>query len=171
MLVVAVACVGFTVLSASSARGAGAAVVHPHALDGAVTLSLSVTGVVGEGGTGGPGSIQVDSFQWGVAKPASTSGASTGKVKYSEFSFTKKIDSASPTFFKNCVAGAHYPKVVLFVRKAGEASGDSATFTFTTVFVTSVSWSGDDSSGIAPVESITMAFKNSALTYSRSAVG
>src|SRR4051812_42696704 len=73
---------------------------------------------------------------------SATTGAGGGKAEFAEFTITKMVDSASPNFFRNCVAGAHYKKVVLACRKAG---GDSATagkpylfYTFGTVFTTKV---------------------------------
>ena len=164
-LIVAMACAGFAISSATAHR-AGAATVRPHALNGGVTLSLSVAGVVGEGGVGGPGSIDVNSFQWGVKNSAhGGSGAGSGKAQFSDFTITKMVDRASPAFFRNCVAGQHYKSVTLSVRKAGGTVSDYLTINFGTVLVSSVSWSADATSGQPPTEAVSMAFKTVKVTY------
>src|SRR5438552_3455385 len=50
---------------------------------------------------------------------SATSGAGGGKAEFHEFSISKLVDKASPKFFQNCVAGAHYKTVSLAIRKAG----------------------------------------------------
>src|SRR5205814_3630970 len=46
---------------------------------------------------------------------------------------------ASPVFFRNCVAGAHYKTVTLHMRKAGGTQQQYLNFTLKDVIVTSVS--------------------------------
>ena len=67
--------------------------------------------------------IELQDFNLGGETPATigsaTGGAGAGKIKFNEFTIKKTTDSASPAFFRNCVAGAHYKKVTLEMRKAG----------------------------------------------------
>ena len=49
---------------------------------------------------------------------SSTGGAGAGKVKFQEFVIKRITDSASPAFFQNLVAGAHYKTVTIEVPKA-----------------------------------------------------
>jgi YD repeat-containing protein len=83
---------------------------------------------------------------------SATSGAGSGKAKFNEFTITKTTDKASPAFFKNCVAGAHYKSVVIHMRKAG---GDPS----------SSDWSGPGDEG--PEESITMVYGTIGVHYTR----
>lgn len=67
--------------------------------------------------------FEIKDFSFGVENPttigSATGGAGAGKIKFNEFTITKTTDKASPLFFKNCCAGAHYKKVTLTARKAG----------------------------------------------------
>ena len=56
---------------------------------------------------------------------------------------------ASPVFFKNCVAGAHYKKVTLNMRKAGGTQAEYLNFTLRDVIVTSVKQNADGSVSLA----------------------
>lgn len=49
---------------------------------------------------------------------SATGGAGSGKRKFHEFVIDKTPDSASPVFFKNCVAGAHYKTIIIHMRHA-----------------------------------------------------
>ena len=67
--------------------------------------------------------IELQDFNLGGETPATigsaTGGAGAGKIKFNEFTIKKTTDAASPDFFRNCVAGAHYKKVTLAMRKSG----------------------------------------------------
>jgi type VI protein secretion system component Hcp len=67
--------------------------------------------------------IELQDFNLGGETAATigsaTGGAGAGKIKFNEFTIKKTTDAASPAFFRNCVAGAHYKKVTLAMRKAG----------------------------------------------------
>jgi len=67
--------------------------------------------------------IELQDFNLGGETPATigsaTGGAGAGKATFKEFTVKKTTDAASPAFFKNCVAGAHYKKVILAMRKSG----------------------------------------------------
>ena len=164
-LVAGLAIAGFTLLSASAPHRAGASTVRPHAIDAFIIFTLSATGIQGEGKSGGPGSIEVNSFQWGVANKASSSGAGAGKVTFNPFSITRKIDSASPLFFKACATGAHLTQVVLFATPPAGQSGDSMKITFSNVTVSSDMITGNSATGQEPTESISMIPKTYKITY------
>src|SRR5882672_4329811 len=67
--------------------------------------------------------FEIKDFSFGAENPttigSATGGAGAGKIKFNEFTIKKTTDQASPLFFRNCAAGAHYKKVTLAVRKAG----------------------------------------------------
>src|SRR5262249_49408755 len=73
-----------------------------------------------------------------AVQPATTEGG--GKLTPNSFTTKKTTDKASPSFFKNCCAGAHYKTVTLAMRKSGSDSTTSGkpflVFKFGTVFTT-----------------------------------
>ena len=111
---------------------------------------------------GKDGEFEIKDFSFDVTNKGSigsaTSGAGGGKAQFHEFSITKQIDSATPSFFKSCCAGAHYKTVVIELRKAG-GEGAATTYlkyTFALVYVTKVDWSGPGDEG--PEETITFEY-------------
>src|SRR5215475_5837191 len=70
----------------------------------------------GQGLQGDPNpAFEISSWSFGIENATSigsaTSGAGSGKAKFNEFQIKKVCDFATPAFFRNCVAGAHYKKV------------------------------------------------------------
>jgi type VI secretion system secreted protein Hcp len=116
-------------------------------------------------------SFEIKDFSFGVENPttigSATGGAGAGKIKFNEFSIKKTTDSASPAFFKNCCAGAHYKTVIIDMRKAGgDPSGAGKAFLrfrFETVFTTKIDWSGPGDEG--PEESITFVYGKLGVMY------
>jgi type VI secretion system secreted protein Hcp len=98
---------------------------------------------------------------------SATGGAGTGKAKFNEFSITKPTDTASPIFFKNCVAGAHYETVKLSLRKAGADPNSSGkpflVYQFKTVFTTKISWKNNTEEG--PEETINFVYGELKIQY------
>jgi len=117
-----------------------------------------------------PEGFVIKDFSFGVENPttigSATGGAGAGKVKFNEFTIKRTSDKASPTFFKNCCAGAHYKTVIIEMRKAGgdpAASGKAfLRFKFDTVFTTKIDWSGGDE---GPEESITFVYGKLGLKF------
>lgn len=115
--------------------------------------------------------FEIKEFSFDIENPttvgSATSGAGGGKVKFNEFNIKKSTDFASTLFFRNCVTGLHYEKVVVAIRKSG-ASAETAgmpylEYVFSTVFSTKVEWSGPGDEG--PEESITFAFGQMGIFY------
>jgi type VI protein secretion system component Hcp len=90
--------------------------------------------------------LEISSFSFGVAQAetsaSSTGGASAGKVKFEEFSIERNVDQASCPLFNACTSGAHFPSVMLAVRKAGGSPLLYLQYCFRQVFVTGINWSG-----------------------------
>jgi type VI secretion system Hcp family effector len=124
-----------------------------------------------DGQGGGPnGAFEIKEFNFDVENPATvgsgTSGAGGGKAKFNDFNITKTTDKSSPQFFRNMVAGAHYKKVTLSMRKAGgsptAAGKPFLKYTFGTVFTTKMSWkAGED----GPEEEIAFAYGTLMVEY------
>jgi len=90
--------------------------------------------------------VEINSFGFGVAQAetggSGTTGSSAGKAKFEEIQIEKDVDQASAPLFGACTAGAHYPSLMLVIRKAGGANLLYLQFVFMQVFVTGISWSG-----------------------------
>ena len=87
---------------------------------------------------GHKGDFEIKDFSFGIENPttigSATGGAGAGKIKFNEFTIKKTTDQASPLFFRNCAAGAHYKKVTLAVRKAGGDPKNAGTDFLKVVF-------------------------------------
>jgi len=126
-----------------------------------------------KGGPGGAknGAFEIKDFSFGVENPttigSATGGAGAGKIKFNEFTIKKQTDTASPWFFKNCCAGAHYKTVTIEMRKSGGDPNSAGKvflqFKFETVFTTKIDWSGPGDEG--PEESITFVYGKLGVKY------
>ena len=94
-----------------------------------------------------------------------STGAGTGRCQFNPFSITRKIDRASPIFFKMACSGKSFHTVGLGLRKS---AGNEATgvmylaFTFKLVAVKTVSWAHDDE---APKETVTFEYGGVVVQY------
>jgi type VI secretion system secreted protein Hcp len=90
--------------------------------------------------------VEIASFSFGIAQAetsgSGTTGASAGKAKFEEFTVEKDVDQASSPLFVACTAGAHYPALMLVVRKSGGSNLLYIQYIFRQVFVTGINWSG-----------------------------
>jgi type VI secretion system secreted protein Hcp len=116
------------------------------------------------------GALECLSISFGVAQAETTgsytSGASAGKAKFEEFSIEKYVDLASVPLFNACAAGAHFPSVMLAVRKAGGSNLIYLQYVFRQVFVTGINWSGGGGEE-APKETIKFKFGALGVQYVR----
>lgn len=116
------------------------------------------------------GDIEIYSFSLGAHNPVTigsgTTGAGGGKVSFSGFSIMKKTDKTSPVLFQQCASGTHYTSALVTLRKAG---GDSQVeylkYTFGTVFVDSIQWSGSSGGDDTPMESVSMSYGSLQIDY------
>ena len=95
---------------------------------------LEIDGIKGESSDRDhKGSIEVESFSWGLSNASSAiaggggGGGASGKVSFQDFHFVKRADSTSPTLMLRCASGEHIKKATLFVRKAG-GKGDQQDY-------------------------------------------
>ena len=92
--------------------------------------------------------IEIEAFSWGannsVSIGSATTGGGVGKAEFSDFSFTKRVDIASPKLALIAARGEHIKSAKLYIRKAGGAAGqvDYQVYEFTTIFVTGINISG-----------------------------
>jgi type VI secretion system secreted protein Hcp len=90
--------------------------------------------------------VEIASFGFGISQAettgSGTTGSSAGKAKFEEFTIEKDVDQASAPLFVACTAGAHFPAVMLIIRKTGGSNLLYLQYIFQQVFVTGVNWSG-----------------------------
>jgi type VI secretion system secreted protein Hcp len=112
--------------------------------------------------------VQITQFGFGLSQAetsgSATGGASAGKVKFEEFTIEKDVDNASAPLFVACVAGAHYPSIMLVLRKAGGGNLLYLQYVFRQVFVTGINWSGG-SGEENPKESIKFKYAAMGIQY------
>ena len=96
---------------------------------------------------------------------SASKGAGAGRVTFNPFSFTRKIDQASPIFFKMACSGTPFKEVLLGLRKAsgGETSGSFfLMYRFVLAAVKTVSWAHDEES---PNETVTFEYGGMQIFY------
>ena len=90
--------------------------------------------------------LEVLSFNFSVAQAetsgSGSTGAGAGKAKFEDFTIEKFVDMSSVPLYVACAAGAHFPTVMLAIRKAGGSNLLYLQYCFRMVFVTNISWSG-----------------------------
>ena len=110
--------------------------------------------------------IEVLSWSWGVANSGSHStggGGGTGKASFNDFSFTHKIDKASPLLLQGCATGQHLKEATITRRKAGKGQQEFLVIKMNDVIVTSVTES--DADGGDQMETVTLAFAKVDVEY------
>lgn len=112
--------------------------------------------------TGGDGWMEISSFDQGIEHLFSfgpRGGASAGKAAFRDFSFGKKLNTASPILFEATGIGGFYETAELVLRRSGVAVAPQPFYSalFRDTVITGVDWegsSGDDT----PVENVRTAF-------------
>lgn len=105
--------------------------------------------------------IEVYSWSWGATQSADATGGGggAGKVELHDFTFTKKVDKASPRLFLACATGKHFPEATLIVRKAGKGQQEYLVVKFSDLLVSSYQ-TGGSSGDAAPMESISFRYSS-----------
>src|SRR5262245_34286262 len=68
------------------------------------------------------GEIDVITWNWGMSQSGTThsgTGSGAGKVSVNDLTFSKYVDSSTPTLMQSCCAGKHYATGTFTIRKAG----------------------------------------------------
>jgi type VI secretion system secreted protein Hcp len=114
------------------------------------------------------GAFEVLSFSFGVTQGetsgSGSTGAGIGRAKFDEFQIEKFVDRASVPLFNCCAAGAHFPDVLLAVRKPGGSNLLYLQYIFRMVFVTNIGWSGGGGDE-TPKETIKFKFGAMGIQY------
>jgi type VI secretion system secreted protein Hcp len=115
---------------------------------------LMLEGVPGESTAAGhAGEIYIDAFSTAVARSGGT------QATFSDLTFTKSLDKASPLLMLKCAQAARIPKAVLTCRTSLEAKPVAFyVIRLTGVKVTQVSTSGG-AGGNRPTESFSLSYE------------
>jgi len=104
--------------------------------------------------------VEVLTWSWGVSQtgaPGTAGGAGTGKASFNDFSFTHRIDKASPNLLKACATGEHIKEATITARKAGKGQQEFLIIKMNDVIVTSVALSSAADTS-ATAESVALRF-------------
>ena len=105
--------------------------------------------------------IEVHSFSWGVDNSSNVGvggGGGTGKASFSDLTFFKQADKASPLLFAAAATGEHIKKAVLTARKAGGKAGqiEYLIITLTDLMVSSYHQTGNAGDSSIPADSVSL---------------
>ena len=135
----------------------------------AVDYFLKIDGVDGESADSKhKGEIDVESWSWGEAQTGAHGaggGGGAGKVSMRDFSFTMKVNKASPKLMLICANGEHIKKAVLVCRKAGKDQQEYLKVTLSDLLVSSYQTGGSAGSSIVPSDTIAMNFSKIEFEY------
>jgi type VI secretion system secreted protein Hcp len=136
----------------------------------ATDFLLEIDGVKGEShDKKHPGTIEIESFSWGVSNAGSHAGGGgggAGKASFSDISFMQHVNKASPLLMLACATGQHIKKATLFVRKQGTDQLDYYTITLSDLLVSSFQ-SSASSGGPKPTESFSLNFTKVEFSYAQ----
>ncbi len=134
----------------------------------AVDMFLKLAGIDGESKDHAHSKeIQLDSFTFGVRQKGSANtgtGLGAGKAEWSEMTFVKSVDSATPQLIRKCSTGEHIDKAVLAVRRAG-ADKDYYTITLTELIVSAIENSGGLSGESLLLETVSLHYAKIEFDY------
>jgi len=129
---------------------------------------LKLTDVEGESSQKGhEGQIDLLSWSWGESNSGSSSeggGSGSGKVNMQDFTFSMKINKASPALFKSCANGSHIKEGTLTCRRAGKEPRPYLSIKFTDCLVSSFQ-TGGSSGDEVPTDSISLNFSKIEYSY------
>jgi type VI secretion system secreted protein Hcp len=111
--------------------------------------------------------VEVLSWSWGVSHADAgpgVGGAGTGKASFSDFSFTHRIDKASPVLMRACATGEHIKVATITARKAGKGQQEYLIIKMNDVIVTSVNPSASVEAA-ATAENVVIRFAKVDLEY------
>jgi type VI secretion system secreted protein Hcp len=134
----------------------------------AVDMFMKIKGVDGESkDSKHTKDIDVLAWSWGISNSGSAhvgGGAGAGKCNVQDLSFTKWVDSASPSLVLACCSGTHYDEATLVVRKAGGKPVEYITLKLEEVLVSSISTGGSGGEDRL-TENVTLNFGKFSMDY------
>ena len=136
----------------------------------AVDMFLKLDGIDGESTDAKhKGEIDIESFSWGASNSGSAAhggGAGAGKVSMQDFSFTTRVNRASPKLFLACATGQHIKSALLTIRGSGREQAEFLKVTMSDVLVSSYKQDGSSEGDEVPTDQISMNFSKIQVSYS-----
>lgn len=114
------------------------------------------------------GTIEVESFSWGVANMGTGgthTGGGAGKSTFQDIHFTAPVSKASQKLFLACATGQHLKEGTLNVRKAGGKQDDFYIIKMNDVFISSYQGGGSAHGGVLPTDQFSLNFSKIEFTY------
>jgi len=111
--------------------------------------------------------IDIESWSWGETNSGSHAGGGgggAGKVSMQDFSFTMRINKASPKLFLACATGQHIKEALLTCRKAGKEQQEYLKIKFSDLLVSTYQ-TGGSAGDVVPVDQIALNFAKIEITY------
>ena len=102
--------------------------------------------------------VEVLSWSWGVTQSGSMAGGGgggAGKATFNDFTFTHRLDKASPKLLRACATGEHIKEATITVRKAGKGQQEFLIIKMNDIIITGVHPSGSGDSA-ATAESVAL---------------
>ena len=112
--------------------------------------------------------VEVLSWSWGVTQSGSMAGGGgggAGKATFNDFTFTHRLDKASPKLLRACATGEHIKEATITVRKAGKGQQEFLIIKMNDVIITSVYPSGSGEGTATTAESVALQFAKVDLEY------
>lgn len=134
----------------------------------AVDFYLKLDGIDGESADHKhKGSIDIESFSWGVTQMGAhgAGGGGAGKASFNDFHFTMKVNKATPKLMLACATGEHIKKAVLIARKAGKDQQEYMKVTMSDILVSSYQTGGSEGSNTLPSDQISINFAKIEVEY------
>lgn len=134
----------------------------------AVDYFLKLNGIDGEStDSKHKASIDIESWSWGETQTGSHSGGGgggAGKVQMQDFSFTMRVNKASPKLMLACASGEHIKEAILTCRKAGKEQQEYLKIKFYDLLVSSYQ-TGGSRGDVIPVDQISLNFSKIEYDY------
>ena len=141
---------------------------YTNAVGAQVDYFLKIDGIDGESEDHKhKNEIELLSWSWGASQTGTMGhggGGGAGKVSMQDFSFSQRLNKASPKLFLHCANGKHIPKAVLTVRKAGGEQVEYLKITLSDILVSSYQ-TGGSTGEVVPIESVSLNFSKVEFSY------
>jgi len=130
---------------------------------------MKIDGVEGESEQKGyEKQIEISSFSWGITQSgtfAAGGGGGAGKASFQDLHCTSGVGKHSVKLAELCATGAHIPKAVLTVRKAGGTQEVAYTVTMEDLLISSYQSGGSAGSDLLPVDQFSLNFAKYSFEY------
>ena len=114
------------------------------------------------------GEIDIESWSWGETNKgtmADGGGGGAGLVSMQDFSFTMRINKATPKLILACAEGEHIKKATLIARKQGRDQQEYFTINFYDVLISSYQTKADGTDHLIPHAEVALNFAKIDVEY------